>query len=193
MPRILVLFGSPHESGLTASLLHAFLEKAPAGFKTDIAAAYAQTAEPCDGCLACGKTPGCVKNREEDVFSRLESADFLVVATPVYLLSFPAPLKAVFDRFEQYYAARFLLGKKPAIKKPKKAFLIITQGSVKGRGPEIIFEQAKTAFSVMNTVITGSYVFSGADTAREAERETAYKEIGLRAQTFFEHSRQPEN
>lgn len=39
--------------------------------------------------------------------AKLEDADAVIVATPVYNLSFPAPMKALFDRFQRYYEAHF--------------------------------------------------------------------------------------
>lgn len=50
--------------------------------------------------------------------------DVVVVATPVYGLSFPAPLKAVFDRTQQYYEAYVSRHIKHPFEKPKKAFIV---------------------------------------------------------------------
>lgn len=184
--RVLALLGSPHTDGTTARLLREFLYAATPGAETAVFSAFAEPAAPCDDCRACDKIPGCVKNRPGDVFARLEAADFLIVATPVYLLSFPAPLKAVFDRFQQYYCARFRRGMKPALARPKRAFLLLTQGAETGEGPSFIRRQCETAFSVMNTRLTGEFLLTGTDgPGREAAAEAARAAVREKAIAFF--------
>ena len=60
--------------------------------------------------------------------------DIVVVATPVYGLSFPAPLKAVFDRTQQYYEAYISRHIKHPFEKPKKGILLSVYGSNDKRG-----------------------------------------------------------
>ncbi len=57
----------------------------------------------------------------------------MVVATPVYGLSFPAPLKAVFDRTQQYYEAYISRHIKHPFEKPK-GILLSVYGSNDKRG-----------------------------------------------------------
>ena len=53
--------------------------------------------------------------------AKLEDADAVIVATPVYNLSFPAPMKALFDRFQRYYEAHFRRKIAQPITKHKKS------------------------------------------------------------------------
>ena len=80
----------------------------------------------------------------------------MVVATPVYGLSFPAPLKAVFDRTQQYYEAYVSRHIKHPFEKPKKAFLLSVYGSDDKRGVEMMQQQLQLTFSVMNTKLIGT-------------------------------------
>ena len=114
MKHALVLFSSPHKDGHTKKLLEAFLD----GLKgkdwqvksLDICKV---NIHPCIACGYCQKADGCAF-RDLDEFDRdLRACDLLVIATPVYNLSFPAQLKAVIDRF--YANNESLMGKKKAV------------------------------------------------------------------------------
>ena len=91
-------------------------------------------------------------------------ADLVIVASPVYLLSYPAPLKALFDRFQRFYSARFRRGILKPVAKPKKSVLLLTAGSDGAEAKEIIEAQTKRAFSVMNTTIIGTVLADNTDT-----------------------------
>ena len=107
MKHALVLFSSPHKDGHTKKLLEAFLD----GLKgedwqvksLDICKV---NIHPCIACGYCQKADGCAF-RDLDEFDRdLRACDLLLIATPVYNLSFPAQLKAVIDRFQRYFEAQ---------------------------------------------------------------------------------------
>jgi multimeric flavodoxin WrbA len=73
------------------------------------------------------------------------------VASPVYGLGFPAPLKAVFDRTQQYFEAKFSLGIQRPIEKPKRALFLTAFGSENHRGVELMREQLALVFLLLNT------------------------------------------
>ncbi|MDR3552924.1 MAG: flavodoxin family protein [Clostridia bacterium] len=186
MKKLFALCGSPHRNGVTEKLLRGFLSYADGVAVVERFNAYEQAIQPCDACGACQSRRGCTKTDGRDLFYSLEQSDYIVVATPVYLLSFPAPLKAVFDRFEQYYGARFGLNLKPPVERPKKAFVIITNGSDTYDGAGIILRQSQVAFSVMNTALAGSFTMSGTDTIDDNRLSQALTELGARAGEFFQ-------
>ncbi len=72
------------------------------------------------------------------------------------VLSLPAPLKAVFDRTQQYYEAYVSRHIKYPFEKPKKAFLLSVYGSNDKRGVEMMQQQLQLTFSVMNTKLIGT-------------------------------------
>lgn len=162
--QILVLFGSPHKAGATAQLLDAFLEPLAADTQIQIINAYARRIAPCIACDACTVAQCCALSDFDDIDVLIRRADVIVIATPVYNLSFPAPLKAIFDRTQRYYSARFSLGIKRTIEKHKTAALLVTSGSEDLDGANFILRQTKLAFSVMNTSIEGMAVWAGTDT-----------------------------
>ena len=90
-----ILFGSPHQNGATARLVQAFLKAFPEETEWTMVEAYHQKIAPCLGCGLCEHKEGCVNSDFDQIDHLLRTCDYLVVASPVYNLSFPAPLKAI--------------------------------------------------------------------------------------------------
>lgn len=167
--KLLVLFGSPHGHGCTRKLLDSFLQ----GFQenkdwevTEIDA-YETAAHPCTGCRACAKKEGCAFSDLDGFDRELRQSDLLVVAAPVYHSSFPSPVKAILDRTQRYFEARFSLGMKPPIKKHRDAVLLLTMGSQEDFAVEVMTHQLSRAFSVMNTDLLGCAVWDATDLGEE--------------------------
>lgn len=177
----LVLFCSPNAHGHTRMLLDSFLE----GFKgntawdveeTDV---YSLMPNPCTACRQCAKKEGC-KFKDLDGFDKkLRKSDLLVVASPVYNASFPAPMKALLDRTQRYFEARFSLGLRPPIKKHRQAVLLLTMGSEEDFAVEVATYQLNRAFSVMNTDLVGCAVWDSTDRGREKQGPAQQKARAL--------------
>ncbi len=146
----MVLFGSPHQDGVTSRMLQLLLAKSPQSAKVDIINAYQMQVKPCVDCGYCKSHIGCLMEDFHTIDALLRQSDVIIVATPVYYLSFPAPLKAIFDRFQLYYSARFDQGIKPVMQKSKVGGLMVCSGSKKMDGVEIIKKQVEMAFSLLN-------------------------------------------
>ena len=99
----------------------------------------------------------------------------LLIASPIYNLSFPAPMKALLDRCQRYFEARFARGEKPCIPKGRKAVLLLTRGSGDARGDEICRQQLSQSFSVMHTELTGVCVWGHTDKGPDGYEEAAEK------------------
>lgn len=165
----LVLFGSPNSHGSTRMLLESFLEnfKDDKDWEIQEIGLYALNPHPCVGCRDCAKKEAC-RFPDLDVFDKaLRKADLLVVAAPVYNASFPAPMKALLDRTQRYFEARFSLGKRPPVKKHRDAVLLLTMGREEDFPVEVCAYQLERAFSVMNTTLRGCAVWGGTDRGRE--------------------------
>ena len=105
--KILILFGSPKTNGSTAKLTGAFMKGIRKSDDVEIVHLFSLQPTPCNACGYCKAANGCSKKDLEKFMAKLEDADAVIVATPVYNLSFPAPMKAMFDRFQRYYEAHF--------------------------------------------------------------------------------------
>ena len=162
--KALVLFGSSHSHGHTARLLDSFLEcfRHHGGWEVEVADLYRLNPHPCTGCKACAKEERCAYPDLDALDKSLRACDLLVVASPVYNFSFPAPVKAWLDRTQRYFEARFALGKKPPI-------------------PKGCTHQLERAFSVMNTTLSAWAVWDATDRGdeRKAGAQAAARAIAL--------------
>jgi NAD(P)H-dependent FMN reductase len=111
------------------------------------------------------------------VDAALQRADILVIASPVYVLGFPAPLKALLDRGQQYFEAKFSLGI-TAIKKHKKAVLLSAHGSRDDRGVLFMEEQLKMIFNVFNAELSATITAHNTDSAH-IDFDTLREEIRM--------------
>ena len=95
--KVLVLFGSPQGHGHTRGLLDAFLEAFSENREWQVQELnlYEESFHPCVGCGACAKQEGCVFSDMDGFDRAFRQCDLLVVASPVYNFSFPAPVKAM--------------------------------------------------------------------------------------------------
>ena len=151
--KVLILFGSPHKEGHTAALLKQYTEKLDTDADIHMVYAYDEKAKPCFGCGFCAHGL-CACGDMYDVYDALEESDLLIVASPVYNLSFPAPLKNILDRFQVYWVQRFVNQKKPPIEKHRDSWVLLTCGSDDREGFAIMNRQLDRMFTVLNTTKT---------------------------------------
>ena len=159
----LILFGSPKRTGNTAQLCGAFLQGLPKNNTVEIVRLFDLNPKPCNDCGYCKASDGCSKKDLDAFMQKFQEADLIVVASPVYLCSFPAPMKALFDRFQRFYCARFRRGIETPVAKPKKAVLLLSAGSGGTQAQQMIETQVKRAFSVMNTAVIGTVLADNTD------------------------------
>ncbi len=160
---VLVLFGSPRKNGFTARLLDEFLTPLKGAAEIRVIDSYEYGIGPCTACDLCTRAEDCSQRDFDELDALFRRADVIVVATPVYNLSFPAPLKAIVDRTQRYFAARFSIGVNPPIAKHKTAVLLVTSGSQNPDGAHIISRQLRMVFSVMNTSLDNEVVWPNTD------------------------------
>ena len=169
---VLIVFGSPHKDGYTAELMKSFISGLPGGAHIDIVSAFISKILPCIDCGLCKKKLGCAFDDFDDFDKKFQSADVVVIATPVYNMSVPAPLKNIIDRTQQYYNARFHLGTQ-AVKKHKKAVLLVTSGSDEQDGAKHIKKMLARMFTVMNTELCAEVCLLGTDRCDEDDLKKA--------------------
>ncbi len=158
--RTLVLFGAPRTDGATATLLDLYLSEQ--GGAVTVVDCFARAVLPCDDCGGCHRMTRCAKRDMDDVYEALEQADRLVLAAPVYNRSFPAPMKAMLDRMQCYWARRFVHGMKPPIGKPRTAVLLTVCGSDRDDG-EYLLRQVEPLFTVLHVTKTEVCHVKGTD------------------------------
>lgn len=166
---IMTIGGGPRKDGYSAKMIKCFT-KALRDFSVEHLVqirhydAFDCAFAPCTDCRVCCELEGCVNHDMDKFFHDFETADAIVIATPVYNMSFPAPLKAIIDRMQRYYNARFSMGKRPPIAKHRPVALLASAGS-SGEDGEIMVKQLKRVFTVTNCELLSSTVCKGTDTS----------------------------
>ncbi len=114
--QIVVITGSPRLRGNSNALAEAFIRRAGCyGYKVLRFDAANMTLSGCNACKCC-YTAGraCISDDDFNLIaSRIETADAVVFALPVYWFSFPAQIKCVIDKFHAFLAGgRDVAGKR---------------------------------------------------------------------------------
>lgn len=105
--KVLILNGSPHSSGNTAVALSEMIKIFDAeGIESELIQVGSKNIRGCIGCGKCSSLGKCVFDDEvNEIAKKFETADALLVGTPVYYSSVNATLLAVLQRL--FYSTRF--------------------------------------------------------------------------------------
>ena len=107
MAKVLVLNGSPKANGCTATALNEVIETLQKeGIETELIQVGKKNARGCIGCNSCGESGKCIFNDlVNEVAPKFESADGLVIGSPVYYGSPNGSLLSFLDRL--FYSTHF--------------------------------------------------------------------------------------
>lgn len=162
MKKMLIINGSPRENGVCAELIKQvkpyFTECEIKEYNT-----YDMSAAACTDCKYCEYHKGCSNKDLDYFFYDFEQADYIVFFTPVYNNFFPAPLKAVIDRFQRYFSAKFKRGENPPIEKAKRVGVVIAAGSNARAASDFMTNTLKQCFSVLNGEVSARYFIPNTD------------------------------
>ena len=114
MSRILVLAGSPRKNGNTDSLVASFVKGAEGQNEVEVVSVSDYKVNPCIGCNSCFTREGNTCFQKDDmtlIYQKLNEADVVVIASPVYFYGISAQLKAVVDRLHTPMRNRFPIQK----------------------------------------------------------------------------------
>ena len=164
--KILGIAGSPRRNGNTDLLLAELLKGAASkGAEVKIIYLSNMKISPCRHCDFCLKEGKCKINDDMQlIYTELEQADVIVLASPVQFLGPSAQLKAMIDRCQCLWARKYVLKIPPlSSERKRKGFLI----SVGATGIKNMFEPTreiiKTWFHVLEIEDAGELVFSRTD------------------------------
>ena len=100
--KMIIVNGSPRKKGNTAALVEQLTAGAvAAGAQVESYYLHGMEIAPCDGCDGCRTEAyaGCiVEDDMQEIYPRLEEADALVIASPVYWFTVSAQTKLFMDR-----------------------------------------------------------------------------------------------
>jgi multimeric flavodoxin WrbA len=179
--KTLVLFSSPDRNGNTGLLLDSFLKEC--GGEAEVVNVFGLKVKPCIDCKFCAEHRKCVFDDLNELYEKAENCDAIIVASPLYFTSFPAPLKTVIDRFQVYWSRKFIHRDASPFKR-KKGILIMTSG-LKGREAFSHCEaMMKQFFSLANAEVSEPLYADGTDEKRvKDDNETIYN-AAERGRTF---------
>ena len=160
----LLIYGSPRRGGVTEQMANRLLY----GVEHTRFDAYDVAAKPCTDCRGCYADGRCVMRDLDTFYQALEQAERIVIATPVYHLSFPAPLKAMLDRTQPYWATRFVRGIRPPIATAKQVVLL-SHADKDEHGGEMLAKQLSPALTVLNAKLTAQVHCATSDNTLPAE------------------------
>lgn len=125
MTFVLGVLGSPRKGGNTDLLLDAALEGAKEG-GAEVRKIVLSTLDihPCAACGGCADGGGCViADDMVPLYSLIDEADVIIVASPVYFDGVSAQTKAFIDRGQLFWVRKYVQ-KRPG-KKKRGAFLSV--------------------------------------------------------------------
>jgi multimeric flavodoxin WrbA len=165
--KVLGIGGSPRRGGNTDTLLERFLQGA-AGEGAEVKSLFARDLKiaGCFHCDACYEKGICrVKDDMQTVYLEMESADRIVMASPLQFMSVTAQLKAPIDRCQALWARKYVLKIPPlGDARPRKGFFI----SVGGRRtiPNLFDAELvtiKNIFRMIDVAYAGDLLVPGID------------------------------
>ena len=167
-PRVLCIAGSPRRGGNSDQLLDALAGAVTeAGGVPQRLVAASAGVHFCRGCNACSQTGECVvRDAMDDVYSAIDGADAIVIATPVYFATVPAVLKTIYDRCQPYWARRYVLGEPARVPKRPGALLIVGGGG-DPFGTSCAVTPSKSVMNVLGVSLDSVFECVGPDSASD--------------------------
>lgn len=168
-PLCLGISCSPRKNGNTEILLDTALETLGSlGVETGKVRLADIEYSPCRACEGCHTTGRCViRDGAGPVYDRLIRADILVLSAPIFSMGICAQAKMFIDRAQQFWAARYLLGR-PAVEDSR--LREIRRGifiSAAGTGLPGVFDGALRVagyfFRMLDIKLQGSYCYPATD------------------------------
>ncbi len=157
---ILGLSGSPRRHANSESLLDEALRGAEeAGAETEkLIASRFRKLLPCVNCGHCLKTGRCIVDDEmQEIYPKLEAADGIIVASPIYFMNISAFLKILVDRCQCYWSRKYVL-KEPLFPNDpgriRKGLFLATGGHDK----PVVFKGARMTIKSMFDVLEVEYL-----------------------------------
>ena len=187
--KTVVLFGSPRRNGTTAHMLESFCAALPEQENITRFDAYAMGVQPCMGCGACEHDYVCSMDDMDGVLEAILGCDLLVIASPVYFLSFPAPLKAMLDRLQRCYSA-YLQHRSPFDGKRRQVAVLLTAGAPSEKG-DVVRAQLRCILQPLSAAITGITVCANTDrTGVTPEDEQQARELAEKCVEEYSENRE---
>lgn len=180
--KTLVFFGSPRNNGQTKVLLNELIKELSG--EVVVIDAYKTTVAPCKDCRYCWSKRGCsIKDEMQNIYKEIDEADNIVIATPLYFFTVPAPLKAIIDRLQIYWASR--VRKDTHMTSQKKGAILMVGGAPSFENQFLAGEIVlKAVLRELNAECKGIITFANSDKKNVNEDEDVKERLKALAKTF---------
>lgn len=157
--KILGLDASPRDNGNTEKLVHAILEGAASnGMETRFYKLARMKISPCDGCIVCREKGVCGINDDMQIlYDEIQSADVMVLGSPVYMWQLSAQAKTFLDRLVAFIRPDF----STRLKGKKRIVLAFTQGNADPKAFQNYFDYLEKLFSFLHYDVMESIITAG--------------------------------
>ncbi len=173
--RMMAIHGSARPHGNSRRLMDEVVRGttlAREDVQVEVVRAYEAGVDPCIACGGCQEDRvGCVREGDgwAPVEASLRSADLLLLASPVYFLGLPAPVKAIVDRLQALWWLRERGGAVATNEGPfRRAALVLTAA-----GEARVFESprrvARAAFNTLGFETVGELLAGRLEDMWDAE------------------------
>lgn len=124
--KALVILGSPRKEGNTEILAGQVVAgMKEAGAEVELIRLADYRISPCIACGGCEKTGRCVVQDDmQELYPRIDSADRLVLVSPIYFYGVTAQLKAFIDRCQAQWSRKYLLRQRQQGRVPRIGYLV---------------------------------------------------------------------
>lgn len=102
--KTVVFWGAARKNGHTRKMTELFCSKLKG--EVEIMDCYREkNISPCIDCRYCWKVQGCaIKDDMQQWYEKIDAADNIILAAPMYFHSIPGPMKSIMDRLQLYWA-----------------------------------------------------------------------------------------
>lgn len=123
--KTLILFASPRKNGHTMQMVKTLTQNLNG--EIELLDCYSEkNILPCIDCRSCRKNFACaINDGMQAIYHKIDTADNIVIASPIYFFTVTAPLKAIIDRCQIYWQAA---SRKETIAR-KKGIILLTGGA----------------------------------------------------------------
>jgi len=163
--KITVLFGSPRKNGFTKQAVDLLLAQIDQNhYDVSILDGFHLQVFPCIDCRAClkGLCPFNQRDKMGGILDELASSDIVLLASPIYFAGYPAPLKAIIDRSQQFFLNR--AGNRTKVfPKRAKGYLLLTSGASSKEVNDAAELAGKMFFCCINADFQESLIIENTD------------------------------
>ena len=162
MKKLMIINSSPRENGVCAEVLKQvkpyFIDCETKEYNL-----YQIDPLPCKACGYCEMHNGCVNKDLDIFFEDLTESDYIAIFSPMYNNFFPAPLKALMDRFQRFSSAKYLRGDIDPIGQAKNIGLVIASGTNARECANYMSNSIKQLFAPFGCELKARYYIPGTD------------------------------